>query len=246
MRKTLAKAGTGASMLITVGLIALALGAPAAGALESKNDAWAVIFATPAGSDNGPMAEGWALHNWLINHGWMDSHIKFLADFTGADAAPTKENLQGAIAELAQKSNSNSLVVISVMDHGEFGMVDSYFNAKNGLVSGVELSGWVNGIANYKSMVVEASFRYSGGFLSPMGGASRVVVTSHATTEGGLPNHYSLSEGLSASGADTNGDGYVSVQEAHAFECAKIARDFPGSQHPQMDSNGGTVILSVS
>jgi hypothetical protein len=147
MYKTLAKAGTGATLLIAFALVALALGAPAAGALESKDDAWAVIFATETEGNTGQIAEGLAIHNWLLGHGWLDSHIRFLADSASADAAPTVENLQGALSNVAQKSNSNSNVFIAVMDHGQTS--DGYitFSASNGQVSSGQFGGWVNGIA---------------------------------------------------------------------------------------------------
>lgn len=246
MRKTLAKAGTGATLLIAFGLVALALGAPAAGALESKDDAWAVIFATETGGSTGQIAEGWALHNWLLDHGWVNSHVKFIADHAGADAAPTRENLQSAISSVAQKSNSNSLVFIAIMDHGHDGMSTVYFDASNGQVSNAQLGGWINGITNYKKMVVDASFRYSGGFIQSLSGANRVVVSSHTGSQDYMPNHFSLSEGLGAASADTNGDGYISVQEAFYGQASKISTQYPGSQTPLIYDGAGTVNLAVS
>jgi len=246
MNKTLAKAGTGATLLIAMGLVALALGAPAVGALESKDDAWAVIFATETNGSTGQIAEGWALHNWLLGHGWLDSHIKFLADHPSADATPTTENLQSAISYVAQRSNSNSMVFIAVMDHGQEGPGCYYFDAANGQVSNSQLAGWVNGIQNYKKMVIEVSFRYAGGFIQSLTGPNRVVVSSHTSSQNYMPNHFILSEGLGAPGADTNGDGYISVQEAFCHQAIKISTQFPGTQTPQIYDGAGMVNLAVS
>ncbi len=246
MRKTLVKAGTGATMLIAIGLIALALGAPAAGALESKDDAYAVIFATETGGSSGQIAEGWALHNWLLAHGWMDSHITFLADSAGADGSPTVENLQSAISSVAQKSNSQSMVFIAVMDYGHTINGDYTFSASNGQIVTTAFSGWVNGIANYKKMVVEVSFRYSGGFIQSLSGTNRVVISSHTSSQSYMPNHFILSEGLSTASADTNGDGFVSVQEAFLSQAGKISKQYPGTQTPQIYDSAGTVTLAVS
>ena len=237
MRNTLAKAGTGATMLIAIGLIALALGAPAAGALESKDDAYAVIFATETGGSSGQIAEGWALHNWLLAHGWMDSHIKFLADSAGADGAPTVENLQSAISSVAQKSNSQSMVFIAVMDHGQVINGDFTFSATNGVVGTAMLAGWVNGITTCKKMVVEVNFCYSGGFIQGLSGANRVVFSSQTSTQGGMPNHFSLAEGLGASSI---------VQEAFYNQASKISTQYPGTQTPQIYDRAGTVSLAVS
>lgn len=245
MRRTLAKAGTGATLLIATALVALALGAPAAGALESRDDAWAVIFATETDGSSGQIAEGWALHNWLLGHGWMESHVVFLADHPGADGAPTKENLQGAISSVGQKSDSNSLVFIAVMDHGHEGQGQYYFDAQNGPISNSQLGDWMNGIT-CKKMVVEVSFRYSGGFIQSLSGANRVVISSHTSSQSCMPNNFLLSEGLGAASADGNGDGCVSVQEAFCSQATKITSQFPEGQTPQIYDGAGTVSLAVS
>jgi hypothetical protein len=233
----IAKAGTGATLLIAIGLVVLALGAPAAGALESKDDAYAVIFATETNGSTGQIAEGWALHNWLLDHGWIDSHIKFLADSAGADGAPTVENLQGALSNVAQKSNSNSMVFIAVMDYGQNSMGDILFSASNGQVSNSQFGGWVNGVANYKKMVVEVNFRFSGGFTQSLNGPNRVVVSSHTASQSTMPNHFSLAEGLGASSI---------VQEAFSNQAGKITTQYPGTQTPQIYDSAGTVNLAVS
>ena len=237
MRKTLAKAGTGAALLIATALVALALGAPAAGALENKNDAWAVIFATETEGNTGQIAEGWALHNWLIGHGWLDSHITFLAEHGSADAAPTRENLQGALSVVAQKSSSNSLVFIAVMDNGHTINGDITFSASNGQIGTAMLAGWVNGIGTYKKMVIDVSFSYSGGFIPALSGTNRVVMSSHTATQSCMPNQFSLAEGLGASSI---------LQEAFYNQASKISTQYSGTQTPQIYDGAGTVSLAVS
>lgn len=233
-------------MLIGIGLVALALGTPMAGALESKNAAWAVIFATDTQGGNAQTTEGLALHNWLLNHGWSDDHIKFLAIDPNADGTPTRENLQAALGAIGQKSNTNSEIFISVLDDGQYGNGDWYFSASNGPVSAGQFANWVNQIGTFKKMAIELSFRYSGGFIPALTGTNRVIVTSHASNENYAPNHFVFSEGLSNLSADTNHDGYVSVQEAFTFEYNKIINQYPGTQTPQINDNAGQVILTVA
>jgi hypothetical protein len=246
MRKTLAKAGTGVAILIGLGLVALALGTHMAGALESKNAAWAVIFATDSQGGNAQTSEGLALHNWLLNHGWSDDHIKFLGIDPNADGQPTKENLQAALGAIGQRSSTSSEIFISVLDDGQWGNGDWYFSASNGPVSAGQFANWVNQIGTYKKMAIELSFRYSGGFIPALAGNNRVIVTSHASNENYAPNHFVFSEGLSNPLADTNNDGYNSVQEAFSFEYNKIIGQYPGTQVPQKNDNAGPVILSVA
>jgi hypothetical protein len=235
MRKTIAKAGTGAALLIATAFIALAFGSPAAGASDSQNDAWAVIFATETDGNTGQIAEGWALHNWLVGHGWLDSHITFLADHSGADGVATKENLQGALSSVAQRSNSNSLVFIGVMDKGQNVNGDLTFSATNGQIGIGTLAGWVNGIGTCKKMVIDVSFSYSGGFIQALSGTNRVVMSSHTATQSYMPNHFSLAEGLGASSI---------VQQAFCNQANKISKEYPGTQTPQIYDGAGTVSLA--
>lgn len=231
-----------------VGLMLLGMGLPAGGAVEldSKDYAYAVIFAVDEDGDYGPINEGWALHNWLIDHGWLDSHITFLADHDGADGPATKENLRGAIEYIANHSSSESKVFISVMDHESWINGHCYIQTKNGLVSVLELRDWINDIAIYKSMTIELSSRYSGAFIEDLSGEDRLIVTSHTYSESYTPNHFLLSESLSDPAADTSGDGFVSVQEAFAHQANKIQQQYPGTQTPQIEDSAGTVILDVA
>jgi hypothetical protein len=240
------KVVTGTAAFALAGMIVLALGTPGAAALMSKNSAYAVIFATASGSDQSPITEGWALHNFLLAHGWTHSHIKFLASHPNADATPTKAHLQSALSDVAGDTDSNSLVFIAVMDQGMWNDTDYYFSASDGTVSSTTLGGWVNDISTYSKMALEVSFKYSGGFLTNLNGTNRTFVSSHASSESYSPNHYKLSVGLVNAQADTNNDGYVSFQEAHALECADIAAHYPGTQTPQKQDNSGEIILDVS
>jgi hypothetical protein len=233
-------------VLIAIGLMAIALGTPMAGALESKNAAWAVIFATDSQGGNAQTTEGLALHNWLLAHGWSDDHIKFLAVDPNADAQPTKENLQAALGFIGQRSSTNSEIFIATLDDGVWGNGDWSFSASNGQISAGQFANMVNQIGTYKKMAIELSFRYSGGFIPALAGNNRVIVTSHASNENYAPNHFVFSEGLGNPSADTNHDGYVSVQEAFSFEYTKIINQYPGTQTPQMNDNAGQVILSVA
>lgn len=236
---------SGAAILAVAGIMVLALGTPGVGALPPKNDAYAVIFATPEGANNDPITEGWALHNWLLGHGWVHSHIKFLANHQSADGPPTVNGIHNAISYVASQSNGNSLVFIAALDHSEFIPPTYYYHASNGLISNSQMGSWVNEITTFDKMAVVVGGMHSGGFISSLQGNDRVVATSHAASETLSPHHYKLSEGLSTSSADTNGDGYVSFQEAHNYEVAKINQYWPGSQTPQLNDQAGTVILTV-
>jgi hypothetical protein len=201
-----------------------------------------VIFAT---GHDGQVQEGWALHNWLLQHGWQDSHIKFLAECTMSDGAPTKDNIHSAISWIAANSNSNSLVFISALDDHQWGDGHLYYHASDGLISEVELGNWVNETTAYGKMGIEVSGRYTAACIPNLSGQNRVVVTSHAATEDYAPNNYRLSVAFQMSYADVDNDGYVSLQEAHNYEYNFIQQHFPGTQTPQMQDDAGPLILDV-
>lgn len=248
MKTTTLRRRAAAAFGALVGLMLLSLGMPAGGAVEldSRDHAYAVIFAVREGEDSAPIEEGWAMHNWLIAHGWLDSHITFLADHASADGQATKENLQNAIEYVASHASSESKVLVGVLDHITWINGRCYIQATNGLISGTELDDWLDGIASYRSMVIELSSRYSGAFISDLSGTHRLIVTSHTYSESYTPNHFLLSESLSDPDADTSGDGYVSVQEAFTDQYNKIMDQYPNTQTPQLDNNWGTVILDVA
>jgi hypothetical protein len=237
------KLGSSAIGLAVAGITVLALVLPGAGALLPREDAWAVIFATDE-CDDGQVAEGLALHDWLLSHGWMDSHIVFLADHTLADGQATKANIQGALAAVAGVSDGSSTVFISALDYGQWVDGQYYFDATDGQVSGLELAGWIAPI-NAGEMAIEVSTRYSGALMPYLAGPGRAVATSHAPMEDQSMNNYRLSVGLGSSCADQNDDGYVSFQEAHNYMAQLIQGHFPGTQTPQLLNPGGDLNLNV-
>jgi len=243
--KRVIRQGAGLTGLLIMGITVLALGMPAGGSLMSGDDAWAVIFATDE-EGTAQVDEGWALHNWLLDHGWQDSHIVFLADHSGADGFATKDNIHDAISDVALHSGPNSMIFISALDDLQWSDGQLYFHASDGLISNGELGIWVNEIGTYGKMGIEVSGRYTAAFIPNLEGNDRAVMTSHACTENSMPNNYKLSVGLGSSCADYNGDGYISLQEAHTYEYKFITTHFPGTQTPQMESCTGDIILDVS
>jgi hypothetical protein len=235
--------GSSAIGLAIAGITVLALVLPGAGALPPKEDAWAVIFATDGGN-NGQVAEGLALHGWLLDHGWMDSHIVFLADHSLADGQATKANIQAALAAVAGVSDGSSSVFISALDYGQWVDGQYYYDAADGQICGPELAAWIAPI-NAGEMAIEVSTRYSGALIPDLAGPGRLVVTSHAAMEDQSMNNYRLSVGLGSSCADQNYDGYVSFQEAHNYEAQFIQTHFPGTQTPQLLNAGGDLNLNV-
>jgi len=244
MKTYLVKFGSGAVGILVAGMALLALGVPAGGSLMSSDDAWAVIFATDE-SGTAQVDEGWALHNWLLDHGWQDDHIVFLADHEGADGEASLDNIHDAISAVATVSGEDSLIFISALDDHQYGDGHVYFHTSDGLLSEDQMGIWVNEISTYGKMGIEVSGKYTGAFIPPLLGDDRVAVTSHAGTEGYATNNYKLSVGLAMSSADYNEDTHISLQEAHAYEAMYIMMHYENTQTPQILDCCGDFILDV-
>ena len=243
MNANMVKLGSGAVGILVAGMAFLALGVPAGGSLMDADDAWAVIFATDE-TGTAQVDEGWALHNWLIDHGWDDDHIVFLAAHEGADGEPSLDNIHNAISDVASKANGDRLIFISALDDVQYGDGNVYFHASDGVFSQDQLGCWINEITTYEKMGIEVSGRYTGAFIPPLVGPDRVIVTSHAADEDYATNNYKLSVGLGISGADYNGDHHVSFQEAHSYESMFIMTTW-NTQTPQILDCAGDIVLDV-
>ena len=239
MKANMIKLGSGAVGILVAGMALLSLGVPAGGSLMSADDAWAVIFATDE-TGTAQVDEGWALHEWLLDHGWQDDHIVFLADHEGADGEPSLDNIHDAISDVASVSGEDSLVFISALDEQQWSDGHVYFHTSDGLLSEDQLGLWVNEITTYGKMGIEVSGKYTGAFIPPLVGHDRVIATSHASTESCDTNNYRLSVGLGISGADYNGDHHVSLQEAHAYQCMYIMNHYKNARRPRYWTAPGT------
>lgn len=244
MNTAMVKLGSGAVGILVAGLALLSLGVPAGGSLMSSDDAWAVIFATDE-SGTAQVDEGWALHEWLIDHGWQDDHIVFLADHEGADGEPSLDNIEDAIKAVGSVSDKDSLIFISALDEVQWSDGNAYFHASDGTFTQDQLGQWVNEIKTYGKMAIEVSGSNTGAFIPPLIGHDRVIATSHAMTESCDTNNYRLSVGLGMSGADFNGDDHVSFQEAHAYQCMYIMNHYQNTHTPQILDCTGDLILDV-
>lgn len=161
-----------------------------------------------------------ALRSYLLSHGWTDDNIIFLIDDKNwgyVDGDATRANIQNGIAYIAQHSTSSDTVFIGVLDRATDGIECTYFETSIGIFTDDDLGGWIDEIT-CNQMVIEISSIYSGGFIEECKGDDRLIVCSHEEGQSTEPNLYRLSRGLTTMDADTDNDGRVSVEEAHAYE----------------------------
>lgn len=167
------------------------------------------------------------MRSYLLEHGWTDDHICFLTrgNESYVDGDATYENLKMALEDIAIKSDSSDLVYIFLNDHGDRTPGNhSYFCTIGNYWRDDLFAAELNKI-QYKQMVVEVSCCYSGGFLNYCKGENRLILCSCLPGQVAWEGNYNLFRGLTE--APTNylvDDGYVSVEEAHAYERDNIVK----------------------
>lgn len=197
-------------------------------------EGWAMICA-PGNVGEDIETEIQALRIYLINNGWTDEHIILLIDnknWDYCDGDATKANIQNGIEYIAEHSTSTDIVFLGILDRASKGQDGTtYFETSNGDFTDMEFGEWIDGIT-YEEMVIEVSSNYAGGFIDECKGDYRLIVCSHTENQITEINYYTLSRGLTTQEADTDEDGRISVEEAHAYEKDLVELLSNGEQTP--------------
>jgi hypothetical protein len=156
----------------------------------------------------------------------------------------TRENVQAALAELAERSRPGDEVWIVLLGHGSASGSVSKLNLPGPDLTDGDYAAALVPLTGRKVVFVNASSS-SGGFLSSLAGPDRVVVT--ATRSAGERNETIFGrlfvEALTGDRADADRDGRVSVLEAFVaanreveryYETEKLLR----TEHALLDDNG--------
>ena len=179
----------------------------------------------------------------LINNcvGYSDAKMKFLTTvrfwvnplnptepYIDADATYTQ--VISSLDWLINNSDSNDVVYIALKDHGA---VWSFCTLNMNLpyfTMGQKLNAM-----SAPTIIVEIMACHSGSAQSHLNGSGRLICLScqHFQSSYGVPPWYDLYDSLTVAAADTNWDGLISVEEAHAHEALTIPN--PTIQTPVID-----------
>jgi len=162
------------------------------------------LIAAPVFGSNDHIDKAKDLRNYLLDRGWIDERIFFLADSSEfyIDGNATKSGIKDTIEDIALDSTSNDLVFIAILDHAQDGEGTTYFrtgdtdNPTN--ISDTEFAGWVDGITNFSTMTIYIRSPYAGGFVEELEGDKRIVISdceeNQSYTEGGFSFYEALTE----------------------------------------------------
>ena len=179
------------------------------------------------------------------------ANVTWLAEKAGVDPGrvdgrSTSENVQAAVAAIAERARPDDHVLILLIGHGSYRNGESRFN-----LPGRDLTAGDYAVLLERLQAQRVSFvntaAASGGFIPALSGEGRTVVT--ATRSGGQWNetvfggHFVAAFAEGAAESDQNRDGRVSVLEAFEYAVAQVDRVYASdgrlqTEHALLDDNG--------
>ncbi len=204
-----------------------------------------------------------------------EANVSFLAERPERDSRirgpATKERLETAVREVAERAEPGAEVLIVLFGHGSDRRGEPRFNLVGPDVTAAELAAWLAPCKARRVVVVNTASA-SGGFIPVLAGPGRVVVAAtksaferNATTFGEYFVRALTAGGTEgAEAADTDKDGRLSVLEAFDYARREVARayerekrlltehalleddgDGKGSTEPNAASGDGVLAASV-
>ncbi len=193
---------------------------------------WAGSFVTAAGERLGVPAE----------------NIVYLAerpeDDPLAGERSTRDNVELAVAEIAQRAASGDRVVILFIGHGSYNRGESRFNLPGPDLSSAEFSVLLDQLADQRVVFVNSTSA-SGGWLEDVSAPGRTIITG---TKTGMERNETVFGGyfvaaFSEDGADVDKDGQISMLEAFQYATREVTRAYETdgklqTEHALLDDNG--------
>ena len=231
---------------------------PAAPKIAGPQDRWALLvgitnYRAPVHHTAAGAQDAVVVRDLLLKSGWRSDHIRLLTD-----GAATGQALADGLTWLGQHSGSGTFSLFHYSGHVKqrsgheyLWPVDNAFYPDTSLatamknvrgvswtsVAGCEAAGFDEGLSSKTRLVTGSSAADEKSYEYPDWGTSVWV---------GLL----MDQGLRKKGADLNGDGHVTVQEAYRWgapRAAQITKDQQpyGPQHPYLAGGDGNLRLDA-
>ena len=185
-------------------------------------------------------ADGQQFHKWATTvidaaakrGGLVADNIVYLSDKPDADPAringrSTRENVEKTFSDVASRVKPNDEVFILLLGHGSFDSRGAAFNLPGPDLMAADYAKLLDKFPAQRVVFVNTSSS-SGGFLQPLAGPGRTIVT--ATKTGGEHNDTLFPEyfveAFTSEAADKNADGRVSVLEAFEYAKTKVTQAY--------------------
>ena len=175
---------------------------------------------------------------------WLAERVE--ADPERVDGRSTSENVEAAVAAIAERAEPDDHVLIVLIGHGSYQNGESRFNLPRRDLT-AEDYGLLLGRLEAQRVTFVNTATSSGGFIQALSGEGRTVVT--ATRSGGQWNetvfggHFVAAFADGSEESDQNRDGRVSVLEAFEYAVAQVNRVYESdgrlqTEHALLDDNG--------
>jgi hypothetical protein len=211
---------------------------------------WAVIIGVNdyegrTGNTFGSVPDALVLRQLLLDRGWRDDHILLLTDRTASH-----DRIVRAIEWLARSTDERSTVVFSKSGHiRHSGGRTGLWPADNQYLWAEDFGRMIGAVQADKMWVTLQGCHAAGMSAPGVEAPGRIVTYSSPVTQKSfedpetghsLQGFYLFVEGIRDGWGDADGDGRVSVQEAHAFGAPRAEIRSSGLQRPVMvDGLGG-------
>ena len=236
----------------TLACLALGLTAPLASTSLTAQESWVVLVAGLGGTrEYRDEFRGWTeeLHRALVeDRGVAPERIRVLGE--QPDASPvveersTRANVLQVLGELAGTVGPEDRVVLVLVGHGTAQGSDAQFNLPGPDLGPEDFAGALVAFPTQTLALIHTGSA-SGGFLPPLSGENRVVITATRSPRERNATEFPgfFVEALSGDGADLDKDGRVSLLEAFQYANLETARfyDEEGeilTEHAVLDDNG--------
>ncbi len=175
-------------------------------------------------------------------------NINYLAERPDRDperiqGRSTKENVERALAELAQRAGPTDRVFILLIGHGSVNGEESRFNLPGPDITAAQFAEHLARFAT-QTVVLANTSSASGEFVSVLSGPNRVILTA---TKTGFERNETIFgqffvEAFAEDGADVDKDERISVLEAFNYARLQVARTYEAdkrllTEHAVLDDN---------
>lgn len=164
--------------------------------------------------------------------GLTAEQVVYLAERPERDPAriagrSTRDNVQSALRQLAERAGEGSAVLVVLLGHGTADDQGARINLPGPDLSAAELARALEPLAGRRVVVVNAASA-SGDFHEPLAAPGRTIITA---TRSGLERNETMFgqffvAALAGEGADTDKDGRTSVLEAFQFAQREVERAY--------------------
>lgn len=255
------RAGAGVTVRPFVRAAALALLAAAARPATVQAQDIHFLVVAGVGGDEEHVTQ---FHQWSVaaldaakKQGVLDANVTYLGERVETSggrmkARATRDNVSKAFTDIAARAKPDDQLFVLLIGHGSFDGRGAAFNLPGPDLSAADYGLLLDRFRTQRIAFVNTASS-SGGFLEPLGGPARTIVT--ATRTGGERNETRFPqffvEALGAEAADRDRNGRVSVQEAFDYAAAKVKAAYEQAgqiltEHATIDDgSGGTLAATL-